>query len=910
MSNVQATLDAYVQHVEERANLPYAFECIGQGIDPKPIEDTATAEAILAVLQGTHEYVGEKPFDFWFNAFENGIFPSTGASTTKALALEAAAKGEGTPLKGYTSQEAVEALGRMRGGQAVVSLTNLLKCDSQEIAQGAAEQLKSMALSVHSWDAVFELSESNEYAKSVVDSWAEAEWFQNGEAMPDSVEVVICIVPEGNTEPLSPATQAHTREDLSYHSLAWMKKVDPNAIREILALKEANPGKLIMPVFTKKAFAGSSRATGAWNTVRWFGEMKKSLPGFWWGGLVAASVIDAKGYNALLGIGTIPVQIGEDYKNLKTGQVVNVNLKDCQIESTEDGQETLATFGLTKVERITYKAGGSSNFLAGRLLTKAVRDKLGLSEYDWGIPGLLETDNGQYTALQKLFGTKVGLTSGGVAPGSSGLFDVDLMASQDTTGTITRLALRLLACETFVPPVLQTLCHTSAHPKPSDVVNFETLPKFFKDREGIGLHRGDGVIHSWLKKMSALGWLIVIGDSHGRNVFGAAVPGDSLLVATAGAFGKIPYTIPKSIRVEFTGDWKKLKPRDIQLALIEKLLSLDLVDQYDEKNILNGLFIEIYGLDEMPSELKFEIMNSMGEYGPASQWIYTPTESAVREVKEFIEFWEGYKGSERGDVGIQKLVDRLQTWLDNPVNPTEDAGAEYHYKLEVNLDKPEPLVTLPGVTKAGKPGNSYLNVRRLSEVPERVSNPEHLEVEEGMVLSCVSRTDHFTDSMCTVMGYIEKFQKVGGDRLWYSAPTVDIEKEIRDMGLVDKLREKVESVGLVFWDFLNDKYDARQSANFRWEMPGCSLCMGNQETINVEGAKLINGVEKVRDIRVVWGSNTRNNDGRVGPKGETFSFICDPFLATCAFLLRKPPTVEEYNDLEVLRDESKSKYLA
>jgi len=909
MSDFQATLDAYVQHVEERANLPYAFECIGRGIDPKPIQDTATAEAILAVLQGNHKYVGHKTTEFWFDAFESGIFPSTGASTVKANALEAAAKGEGDSIHGYTKKEAVQALGRMRGGQAVISLTNLLECGDSDIAQDAAEQLKSMALAFHSWEAVYALSEKNEYAKSVVDSWAEAEWFQNGAPVPDSVEVVVCLVQEGNTEPLSPATQAHTREDLSYHSLAWMKKVDPNAIKELLALKEANPGKLVMPVFTKKAFAGSSRATGAWNTVRWFGEMKQSLPGFWWGGLVAASVIDAKGYNALLGIGTIPVQIGDGYKNLKTGQVVNVNLKDGQIESTEN-QETLASFGLTKVERITYKAGGSSNFLAGRLLTGAIRSKLGLSEYDWGIPGLLKTDNNQYTALQKLFGTKVGLTEGGVAPGSSGLFDVDLMASQDTTGTITRLALRLLACEKFVPPVLQTLCHTSAHPKPSDVVNFETLPKFFKDREGIGLLRGDGVIHSWLKKMSALGWLIVIGDSHGRNVFGAAVPGDSLLVATAGAFGKIPYTIPKSIRVEFKGDWKALKPRDIQLALIEELLSLDLVDQYDEKNILNGLFIEIYGLDDMPSELKFEIMNSMGEYGPASQWIYTPTDVAVKEVNEFIEFWNGYKGTERGDVGIQKLVERLEAWVKNPVNPTEDEGAEYHYKLELDLNRKEPLVTLPGVTRAGKPGNSYLNVRRLSEVPQHISNPAHMEVEEGMVLSCVSRTDHFIDSMCTVLGYIEKNNKVGGDRLWYSAPTVDIEKDIRKMGLVDKLRASVESAGLVFWDFLNDSYESKKAANFRWEMPGCSLCMGNQETINVEEAKLINGVEKVRDIRVVWGSNTRNNDGRVGPKGETFSFICDPFLATCAFLLRKPPTVDEYNALETLRDESKAKFLA
>ena len=906
MSNFQATLDAYVQHVEERANLPYAFECAGQGIDPKPIQDAATAEAVLAVLNGGHEYTGDKTTEFWLTTFENEIFPATEAATVKANALQAAANGEGAAIHGYTPIGAVEALGRMRGGQAIIALTNLLSSSNEEVAQCAANQLKGMALAYHSWEDVYNLSESNKYAKEVVDSWAAAEWFTNGSDVPDSLDVVVFLVEEGNTEPLSPATQAHTREDLSYHSLAWMKKVDPNAIKNLLALKAENPGKIVLPVFTKKAFAGSSRATGAWNTVRWFGAKKPSLPGFWWGGLVAAPVIDAKGYNALLGIETIPVQIGDGYKNLQTGQHVTVNLKDGKIEA--DGN-AVAEFGLSKVERITYKAGGSSNFLSGRLLTAAIRSKLGLSEYDWGIPGVVKTENGKYTALQKLFGNKIG-SDEGVAPGSSGLFDVDLMASQDTTGTITRLALRLLTCEKFVPPVLQTLCHTSAHPKPSDVVNFETLPKFFKDREGIGLLRGDGVIHSWLKKMSALGWLIVIGDSHGRNVFGAAVPGDSLLVATAGAFGKIPYTIPKSIRVEFKGDWRKVKPRDIQLALIENLLSQDQVDQYDEKNILNGKFIEIYGLDEMDSEQKFEIMNAMGEYGPASQFMYTPTEVAVKEVQEFVAFWKGYKGTERGDVGIQKLVDRLEAWLENPVNPVEDEGAEYDFTLEVNLDRPEPLVTLPGVTRAGKPGNSYLNVRRLSEVPEKVSNPAHLEVEEGMVLSCVSRTQHFTDSMVTVMGYIEKNKTVGGDRLWYSAPTVDIEKEIREMGLVDKLRESVESAGLVFWDFLKDPYANRQAANFRWEMPGCSLCMGNQETINVEEAKLINGVEKVRDIRVVWGSNTRNNDGRVGPKGETFSFICDPFLATCAFLLRKPPTVDEYYELEALRDESKSKYLS
>ncbi len=895
-------LARYRAHFVDRAVSPYAIQRSDQGIAPKPIEDQELAEAIVAFLSG-------EPTDesqFWFEALENNVAPATPAANVKAAFLKEVALG--LSVFGYTTETAIESLGRMVGGSAFDALVDFLSADSS-VAELAVEQLKGMIFVYDGWQRVFELSKNcNPYAQSVIHSWALAGWFVKGTKMPKTIRAVVYRITAGNTEPHSPASEAHTRADLWMHSLAWLSKVLPNAIKEILALKAENPGVPVLLTFTEKAFGGSSRATGPWNAIRWIGEMTQGIPGFWRGGLMAAPVFDGKGKNALLGTNTLALTIGKDWQNLHTGEIVDINTDEGTIVNAET-RAILAQFSETKngklvvipdEERTYYQGNGSVNFLAGRILTDKVREALSLPAYDWGLPGLVESHNGKYTAVQKVLGIQAGAE--GVAPGSVGLFKVELVASQETTGTITRLAMNFfLACVRFLTVGFQSVCHTAAVPKGMDVENWETLPSYFKGRGGIGLKRGDGVIHTWLKKMSAPGWLIIGGDSHTRNVFGVAFPADSLLVAFAAAFGLFPYTVPESIRIEFKGDWTRFAPRDLQLMLIEKLIELGLVDRTDTNNVLNGKAVEIYGLDAMPSEQKFEIMNAMGEYGPVAQWIYTPLALAIEEVRGFVDFWKGLLGTERGDEGINRLVAKMEEWLANPVNPVEDEGAQYAHRVEIDLDSSdvEPLVTMPGLTESGDLGDSYLNVARLSEVLEMVP-PEQREVEEAAILSCTARKEHFVDSVCLVLAYIEKYGQVGGDRLWYSPPAIQIDLELRQMGLVDKLREAVESIGLVFWDNSKDAFDARFAANFRWEIPGCSLCMGNQEKISLAEAIRIYGVKTVRKIRVIWGSFTRNNKGRLGNGGEILAFMADPLLATMAFLLRKAPSLVEYNELKEL----------
>ncbi len=528
---------------------------------------------------------------------------------------------------------------------------------------------------------------------------------------------------------------------------------------------------------------------------------------------------------------------------------------------------------------IYFQGGGSSRFFAGKSLTDSVRAALSLPTYEWGLPGIIESKNG-YTAAQKIMGSKAGVE--GVAPGSFAEFAVDLVASQDTTGTITRLASRILCAVQWAVVTLQTLCHTSAYPKKSDLVNFQTLPEFFTERGGIGLKRGDGVIHTWLKKLSTLGWLIIGGDSHTRNVLGVAIPGDSLLVAFAAAFGFIPYTMPQSVRIQFNGDWSKFAPRDLQLMIVEKLTEMGLMDQYNKTNILKGKIVEIYGLDEMSLEDKFVLMNAMGEYGPVAQWIFTPLEIAMREVQGFVDFWQDLVGTDRGDTGINWLIQSLEVWLSNPVNPIEDAGAEYAHSIEIDLESSdtEPLVTAYGITESGALGSSYNRVVRLSELPNIVP-ARHLLVNQAAIMSCTAQLTDYEDSMDLIEAYLLDGRTIGGDCIWYAPSSVMIENALRKQGRIDRMHRIFEDAGLSLWDYSTSNLEDRHASNGRIEMPGCSLCMGNQDTLQ-EG--------------VVWGNFTRNNKGRVGPAGKVFAFMADPLLDTSAFLLGHAPSVAEYEE--------------
>ena len=814
-------LAEYQQHSQERAQL---------SIPPLPLDAVQTSELCELLKNpapGTE--------DLLLHLLRDRIPPGVDqAAYVKAGFLTAIAKGEITsPL--VSAIQAVELLGTMVGGYNVQSLIDLL---SSPVAETAAIALSKILLVYDAFHDVLELSKTNKYAKKVVDSWSAAEWFTTRPTLPESITVTVFKVPgETNTDDLSPATHATTRPDIPLHALAMLETRQPGSLETIVELKKkGHPVSYVGDVVG----TGSSRKS-AINSVLWhLGNDIPFVPNKRAGGYILGSAIAPIFFNTAEDAGALPIQC--DVTKMATGDVITIY--PYKGEVTNAAGEVISTFSL-KPDTILdeVRAGGRIPLLIGRTLTDKTRQALGLAPSDLFIRPQAPTDTGKgYTLAQKMVGKASGLP--GVRPGTSCEPIMTTVGSQDTTGPMTRDELKELACLGFSADlVMQSFCHTAAYPKPVDIKTHQELPDFISSRGGVALRPGDGIIHSWLNRMLLPDTVGTGGDSHTRFPLGISFPAGSGLVAFAGALGVMPLDMPESVLVRFKGELQPgITLRDIVNAIpyVAMQKGLLTVEKQNKKNVFSGRILEIEGLPNLKVEQAFELTDASAERSCAGCTIKLSEETIAEYLRSNIALLKNMVARGYSDARtILRRVAKMEEWLANPVLLSADADAEYAEVIEIDLNEiKEPIVAAP---------NDPDNVKLLSEV---ANDP----VQEVFVGSCMTNIGHYraTAKVLEGAGAVKA-------RLWIAPPT-----------RMDEHQLKVEKV-----------YDVFVGANARTEIPGCSLCMGNQA--------------RVDDNTTVFSTSTRNFNNRMG-KGAQVYLGSAELAAVCA-LLGRIPTVKEYMEI-------------
>jgi len=814
-------LEAYRNHGAERAAL---------GIPPLPLNAEQTAE-LCELLKDPPGAEKEELLMLLRDRIPPGVDE---AAYVKAGFLTAIAKGEiACPL--ISKQGAVDLLGTMVGGYNVQSLVSLLKSRDQDVARTAAIALCQTTLVFDAFNDVLKLSEVNPHAKQVIDAWANATWFISKPKLPETLTVTVFKVPgETNTDDLSPAPHATTRPDIPLHALAMLETRMPEGLATIAELKEkGHPVAYVGDVVG----TGSSRKSAA-NSMLWhIGSDIPFIPNKRSGGVVLGGKIAPIFFNTCEDSGALPIEC--DVNALNTGDVITIHPYAGKI--TNAAGETLTTFSL-KPETIMdeVRAGGRIPLLIGRSLTDKTREALGLPVSDRFTRPTTPTDSGKgYTLAQKMVGKACGLP--GVRPGTACEPLMTTVGSQDTTGPMTRDELKELACLGFSADLtLQTFCHTAAYPKPVDIKTQKDLPDFFSTRGGVALRPGDGIIHSWLNRMLLPDTVGTGGDSHTRFPLGISFPAGSGLVAFAAALGAMPLDMPESVKVKFTGE---LQPgvtlRDIVNAIpwVAMQQGKLTAGQGDKINVFNGRIMEMEGLPDLKVEQAFELTDATAERSCAGSTIKLSEATVAEYLRSNVALLtnmvaRGYQDAKT----LMRRVAKMEQWLANPELMAADPDAEYVDILEVNLNEiKEPIVAAP---------NDPDNVKLMSECAGDT-------IHEVFIGSCMTNIGHYR----AAAKILEGAGPVKG-RLWICPPTRMDEKQLREEGI----------------------YGIFAAAGARTEMPGCSLCMGNQA--------------RVEDGVTVFSTSTRNFNNRMG-KGAQVYLGSAELAAVCA-LLGKIPTVAEY----------------
>ncbi|BAW96676.1 aconitate hydratase 2 [[Synechococcus] sp. NIES-970] len=814
-------LEAYRNHAAERAEL---------GIPPLPLTAEQTAE-LCELLKNPPEADREELLSLLRDRIPPGVDE---AAYVKAGFLTAVAKKEITcPL--INPQGAVELLGTMIGGYNVQSLVELLKSEDGAIAQAAADALSKTILVFDAFNDVLELSATNPYAKQAIDAWAEAAWFINKSKLPETITVTVFKVPgETNTDDLSPAPHATTRPDIPLHALAMLESKMPDGLATIAELKQkGHPVAYVGDVVG----TGSSRKS-AINSVLWhIGEEIPFVPNKKAGGYILGGKIAPIFFNTAEDSGALPIEC--DVTQLNTGDVITIHPYAGKI--TNEAGETLCSFDL-KPETILdeVRAGGRIPLLIGRALTDKTRAALGMEPTTLFVrPSLPEDTHKGFTLAQKMVGKACGLE--GVRPGTSCEPIMTTVGSQDTTGPMTRDELKELACLGFnADLVLQTFCHTAAYPKPVDIKTHKQLPDFFSTRGGVALRPGDGIIHSWLNRMLLPDTVGTGGDSHTRFPLGISFPAGSGLVAFAAALGVMPLDMPESVLVKFTGE---LQPgvtlRDIVNAIpwVAMQQGKLTVGKENKINVFNGRIMEMEGLPDLKVEQAFELTDATAERSCSGSTIKLSEETVAEYLRSNVVLMKNMIARGYSDARtLLRRIAKMEEWLANPSLMSADPDAEYADVIEVNLNEiKEPIVAAP---------NDPDNVKLMSECAGD-------RVDEVFIGSCMTNIGHYR----AAAKILEGAGTVKG-RLWICPPTRMDEQQLREEGV----------------------YGVFAAAGARTEMPGCSLCMGNQA--------------RVEDNATVFSTSTRNFNNRMG-KGAQVYLGSAELAAVCA-LLGKIPTVEEY----------------
>ncbi|EAA4080638.1 bifunctional aconitate hydratase 2/2-methylisocitrate dehydratase [Salmonella enterica subsp. salamae] len=825
-------LEEYRKHVAERA---------AEGIVPKPLDATQMA-ALVELLKNPP--AGEE--EFLLDLLTHRVPPGVDeAAYVKAGFLAAVAKGETTsPL--IAPEKAIELLGTMQGGYNIHPLIDAL--DDAKLAPIAAKALSHTLLMFDNFYDVEEKAKAgNKYAKQVMQSWADAEWFLSRPPLAEKITVTVFkVTGETNTDDLSPAPDAWSRPDIPLHAQAMLKNaregIEPDQpgvvgpIKQIEALaKKGFPLTYVGDVVG----TGSSRKS-ATNSVLWFmGDDIPFVPNKRGGGLCLGGKIAPIFFNTMEDAGALPVEV--DVSRLNMGDVIDVYPYKGEVRHHETG-ELLANFELkTDVLIDEVRAGGRIPLIIGRGLTTKAREALGLPHSDVfrQAKDVAESSRG-FSLAQKMVGRACGVA--GVRPGAYCEPKMTSVGSQDTTGPMTRDELKDLACLGFSADlVMQSFCHTAAYPKPVDVTTHHTLPDFIMNRGGVSLRPGDGVIHSWLNRMLLPDTVGTGGDSHTRFPIGISFPAGSGLVAFAAATGVMPLDMPESVLVRFKG---KMQPgitlRDLVHAIPLYAIKQGLltVEKKGKKNIFSGRILEIEGLPDLKVEQAFELTDASAERSAAGCTIKLNKEPIIEYLTSNIVLlkWmiaEGY-GDRRT---LERRIQGMEKWLADPQLLEADADAEYAAVIDIDLaDIKEPILCAP---------NDPDDARLLSDVQGE-------KIDEVFIGSCMTNIGHFR----AAGKLLDNHKGQLPTRLWVAPPTRMDAAQLTEEGY----------------------YSVFGKSGARIEIPGCSLCMGNQA--------------RVADGATVVSTSTRNFPNRLGTGANVF--LASAELAAVAALIGKLPTPEEY----------------
>ena len=815
-------LQDYKKHCEERKE---------QGIPPLPLSAQQTSD-LVELLKSEHEE-SELLLELLKERVPAGVDQ---AAYVKAGFLADITTGE-TSSPYISKKEAVMILGTMLGGY---NIQPLIKClGDDDLGEAAAASLSTTLLIFDAFNEVLALSETNKNAKTVIDAWAEGTWFKEKQEIAKQIKLTVYKVPgEINTDDLSPATDAWSRPDIPLHALAMFKMPREGLEKPLETIEELKKKGNPLVFVGDVVGTGSSRKS-ATNSVLWhMGDEIPCIPnkkegGFCFGGKIAPIF-----FNTLEDSGAFPVEC--DVSKLNMGQEIIFEPFNGKILDAASG-EVLSTFELkTPVLLDEVRANGRIPLIIGRQLTDKTREALGLEPTDiFTRPDAEDSSDKGFTLAQKMVGKACGVK--GIRPGTYCEPRMTTVGSQDTTGPMTRDELKELACLGFSADlVMQSFCHTAAYPKPVDIDTQHTLPDFIMNRGGVSLKPGDGIIHSWLNRMLLPDGVGTGGDSHTRFPLGISFPAGSGLVAFAAALGVMPLDMPESVLVRFKGEMQPgITLRDlvnaIPYAAIQK--GLLTVAKEGKKNIFSGRCLEIEGLPDLKVEQAFELSDASAERSASGCTVRLNKEPIIEYLKSNIVMLRWMIGSGYGDAKtLERRAQAMEEWIANPELLEPDENAEYAEIIEIDLNEiKEPLLACP---------NDPDDIKPLSAVAET-------NIDEVFIGSCMTNIGHFRAA-----GHLLKKYNGTKARLWVVPPTKMDEKQLMEEGI----------------------YNVFGTSGARTEIPGCSLCMGNQARV------LANST--------VVSTSTRNFPNRLGDGADVF--LASAELAAIASVLGKLPSPEEY----------------
>ena len=826
-------LKEYKAHVEERAK---------EGIPPLPLNAEQVASLVEIIKEPPS---GEEDFllDLLTNRTPAGVDP---AAYVKAAFLTDVAKGEAnSPL--IDKKHATELLGTMLGGYNVESLIELL--EDEEVGSIAADGLCNTLLMFNAKHDVIELSKKNKNAKRVVDSWANAEWFTSKPELPEKIKAIVFKVDgEINTDDLSPAQDAPSRPDIPLHALSMLKKTFKDPIDTINKLEESG----LPVVFVGDVVGTGSSRKSATNSLLWhIGEDIPFIPNKRQAGICIGGKIAPIFFNTLEDSGALAFEC--DVSKMNLGDVIEIYPYDKKVVSADSG-ELLSEYEYKSNTLLDgVRAGGRIPLIIGRSLTDETREILNLDSSDAFVrPEQAEKNNKGFTLAQKMVGRACGVE--GIRPGVYCEPRMSTVGSQDTTGPMTRDELIEQACLGFNSDlVMQSFCHTAAYPLPKDIETQHTLPEFIQTRGGVALKPGDGIIHSWVNRMLLPDMVGTGGDSHTRFPLGISFPAGSGLVAFGAALGVMPLDMPESVLVRFKGELQPgITLRDLVNAIPYAAIQQGYltVAKEGKKNIFSGRCLEVEGLPNLKVEQAFEISDASAERSASGCTIKLNKEPIIEYLNSNIVMLRWMITNGYGDPKtLERRAQAMEEWIKNPQLLEADKDAEYAAVIEIDLNEiKEPLLACP---------NDPDDIKPLSEV-------QNTQIDEVFLGSCMTNIGHFRAA-----GHLLKKQNGTKARFWVVPPTKMDERQLMEEGI----------------------YNIFGISGARTEMPGCSLCMGNQARV------LANST--------VVSTSTRNYPNRLGDGADVF--LASAELSSVAAVLGRLPTPDEYlkfmDEINPLSDE-------